>query len=152
MAQYKDRSGNRISEKVWVQLQADHSYCQIRSFENDRVQVFLYWDGKTNQKHAPIEYWNVYALSIHNRVIDENGIPLWVPDPASTRFYDEKMAIEGFEKFVARWTESYYETVQGEDGKSKQVLVEVGNKLAPPPKWQPKQAENQDDDGFTGSW
>lgn len=119
-----DREGMPITQTRWHDLAKDESYVKVRRFDNGKVFAELLWYGAIPEKdvrNVLPEFYKVYSLIVKN--YREDGSLVY--DPASGETYpDEKSAIAGYEEFIFKHGECVIDN--GE-------LVEVNNKLAPPP-------------------
>lgn len=134
-----DRDGNRISAKQWVDLQADPTYVNVRSYANDKIRAELRWTGAVRDGRMVDQMysdsWELYSLTIENRLDvtdpDDDSIVLsstWVPSiEGKLTFPDEEKALEAYTRFLVKWTAS--KMLEQDDGST--VLDEIDNVYTP---------------------
>ena len=140
MAFWIGRDGKRLNSATAMSLQQDPSYCIVREFDNDSVNVTLRWIGKVLNAGTLPEYWPVFKLEVKN--YDAYGGLVEDPVANGQTFGSEKAGIEAYQRFLASWTES---TVD-HNGNFK----EVGNTLVPPPPPDPDRPVSVAVDGAYG--
>lgn len=135
---YIDKDGKGISKGVWRLFRDDESYRVLRQFKNELTWITLEWTGVADiLLHPFASTYPLFEMRVANASSD--GMR-WVNDPVEDRktYHNQQAAIEAYNNFLVRWTES-----KVEDGE----LVEVGNELTPPPPPDPnipKTAVNDD--------
>lgn len=132
--QWFDRAGNRLSADQYRALKADSTYSIVRQFDDDKLRICLFWDGKVvnAQNYAP-SYRPLFRITCSNRKLSWDGeLQGWAKDPVmdGTTYATEAEAVLAYEAFLERWTASGYE-VDAKTGNK--VFNEAGNKLTPPP-------------------
>ncbi|WP_297478311.1 hypothetical protein [Ferrovum sp.] len=134
---YFDKDGRKIQKDKWTHYRMDPSYCIVREFRNKAVLVIVEWKGAVDTRLHPFAFTHpTFEMRVWN--FDSDG--KLVPDPVESKktFPSEQNAINAYNNFLLRWTDSKIEN--GE-------LVEVGNELTPPPPPDPnipKTAVNDD--------
>lgn len=122
---YVDRDGVQISMPEWSLLQTQDEYRFIRRYGNEKVKVNLMWLGMVPRRfvdNSLPDYWPVFELQVWN--VGPDGQAIEDPVEHGRKFGRQGDAVEWYDAFIAKWTESYVD----ERGK----LIEVGNEFAPP--------------------
>jgi hypothetical protein len=122
-AGYINRSGAKITAKEWEALIASESYSTVRRYDNSEVRVVVDWVGTVANMDVFPEMRKVIRLDIFNL----NSSGKWVKDPVQSDlwFPNEETAINAYEQFIERWTNSHRD--------ENDELIEEDNLYAPPP-------------------
>jgi hypothetical protein len=120
---YFDKSGNKITRMEWNNLKEDPSYVTVREYDNGVVYVRIQWTGA--QANPSNTFRDCFALFVANVAnYNSRGEPMSDPVEDGTTFSTEKDAIEFYEKFLSRWTDSE----KADNGE----FIEADNSLTPP--------------------
>ena len=139
---YIGRDNATLTKKEYVARRDEPSYSTVRCFDNGVVRVIVKWIGRVvNPQVSYPDLYKVYSMTVENYLSDGRR----VPDPL---FMDEgypieARAVEAYEQFLTRWTES------GPNASG--VFEEAGNTLElpespPPPPPRPVTEDDDDDD------
>ncbi|MCG5512802.1 hypothetical protein [Ectothiorhodospira shaposhnikovii] len=150
----KDRA--RITKEIWLKLRFDKKYSTIKEFENEKIRVVAEWYGAIDDNQSVTIGFGapLFRVVVMNATDIGAGIQ-WVEDHSLSKGFEiEKEAIAHYESVVAKWTESYLEEVELDNGNVVEVLVEIGNKVAPevPPDPRSVNVEAYSGNDAAGSW
>jgi hypothetical protein len=124
---YYDREGERISLAAWKAKRADESYTRLKVYDNATVRVELEWVGVVRDaSNSWADTWSLFKLSVSNYGSD--GVLRADPIENGKTFFAEADALEAYNTFLERWTESHM-VENGTTGEME--LVEEGNTLVP---------------------
>ncbi len=147
---YFNRESKPISLEDWRTLQNDPRYKIVRQYDNGKVHLSLNWTGKVVGEQWP-DLRPIFTMSAWNYM--EDGRRIEDMNMHGKTYPSERIAVEEFEAFLAKWSECEMDELTGE-------FIEEGNTLAPPPP--PPTADTphseealakiEIDDGGIGAW
>lgn len=105
---YFNRQGEEVTKAEWETLQFRKDYWCVREFDNGRVELRIVWKGIVpNPRDSWPDCYPIFRMECFNYMtpLDRS------PDPImhNKTFATEVDAVQAYETFLERWTDSHRE-------------------------------------------